>query len=78
MLKAEPYGFMPCNLTAFILGFVLKEYVDIEMLKRSIIVLDSDAISYYQDNIVSFTASEKTKIQWTNSEGVFTNLANRI
>lgn len=26
-LKVEPYGFMPCNLTAFILGFVLKEYV---------------------------------------------------
>ena len=26
MLKAEPYGFMPCNLTAFVLGFVLKEY----------------------------------------------------
>lgn len=25
-LKAEPYGFMPCNLTAFVLGFVLKEY----------------------------------------------------
>lgn len=28
MLKAEPYGFMPCNLTAFILGFVLKEYAN--------------------------------------------------
>lgn len=27
-LKAAPYGFMPCNLTAFILGFVLKEYAD--------------------------------------------------
>ena len=27
VLKAEPYGFMPCNLTAFILGFILKEYV---------------------------------------------------
>lgn len=26
LLKAAPYGFMPCNLTAFILGFVLKEY----------------------------------------------------
>lgn len=26
VLKATPYGFMPCNLTAFILGFVLKEY----------------------------------------------------
>lgn len=27
VLKAKPYGFMPCNLSAFILGFVLKEYV---------------------------------------------------
>lgn len=26
MLKAEPYGFLPCNLTAFVLGFLLKEY----------------------------------------------------
>ena len=28
MLKAAPYGFMPVNLTAFVLGFVLKEYAD--------------------------------------------------
>lgn len=27
-LKAAPYGFMPCNLTAFVLGFVLKEYAN--------------------------------------------------
>lgn len=27
-LKVAPFGFMPCNLTAFILGFVLKEYID--------------------------------------------------
>lgn len=27
-LKAAPYGFMPCNLSAFILGFVLKEYTN--------------------------------------------------
>jgi hypothetical protein len=26
-LKGVPYGFMPCNLTAFIMGFLLKEYV---------------------------------------------------
>nr|WP_031492453.1 hypothetical protein [Succinivibrio dextrinosolvens] len=26
VLKSAPYGFMPCNLTAFILGFILKEY----------------------------------------------------
>ncbi len=28
ILKVEPYGFMPCNLTAFILGFILKEYAN--------------------------------------------------
>jgi hypothetical protein len=27
-LKAIPYGFMPCNLSAFILGFLLKEYAN--------------------------------------------------
>lgn len=28
VLKTKPYGFMPCNLTAFIMGFILKEYAD--------------------------------------------------
>ncbi len=28
ILKVEPYGFMPCNLTSFILGFILKEYAN--------------------------------------------------
>ena len=28
ILKKEPYGFMPCNLTAFVLGFILKEYAN--------------------------------------------------
>ncbi|WP_293729017.1 hypothetical protein [uncultured Phascolarctobacterium sp.] len=28
VLKAAPYGFMPCNLSAFMLGFILKEYTD--------------------------------------------------
>ena len=27
-LKSEPFGFMPCNLSAFVLGFLLKEYSD--------------------------------------------------
>lgn len=26
-LKKPPFGFLPCNLTAFVLGFVLKEYL---------------------------------------------------
>lgn len=28
VLKREPYGLIPCNLTAFVLGFLLKEYVN--------------------------------------------------
>ena len=28
MLKERPYGFMACNFTAFIMGFILKEYTD--------------------------------------------------
>lgn len=28
IVQCKPYGFMPCNLSAFILGFVLKEYID--------------------------------------------------
>jgi len=27
-LKDTPFGFMPCNFTAFILGFLLKEYIN--------------------------------------------------
>lgn len=27
-LVGEPFGFMPCNLTAFVMGVVLKEYAD--------------------------------------------------
>lgn len=27
-LKGEPYGYLPCNMTAFFMGFLLKEYVD--------------------------------------------------
>ena len=26
ILKSKPFGFMPCNLTAFMMGFLLKEY----------------------------------------------------
>ena len=27
-LKLPPFGFLPCNLTAFVMGFILKEYVN--------------------------------------------------
>lgn len=28
VVKAKPYGFMPCNLSAFLLGFILSDYTD--------------------------------------------------
>ncbi len=48
--QGEPYGFMPCNLTAFVLGFLLKEY--------------AQAGTYqYSDGTVSETLSvEKLKV----------------
>ena len=27
-LEIAPFGFLPCNLTAFVMGFVLKDYID--------------------------------------------------
>lgn len=60
------------------LKYVLKEYVIIDQLVNSINLQDRNAASYYQNSIVPFTSSEKTKIQWANTESVYTNLANRI
>lgn len=33
VLSNPPFGFVPCNLTAFIMGFVLKEYADPQYLQ---------------------------------------------
>lgn len=60
------------------LKFVLIEYVPIEELKKRIDDLDSNAVSYYRNNLVPFTISQKTKIAWTDAQGVYTNLATRI
>lgn len=60
------------------LKYVLIEYVPVDELKERINNLDSDAVSYYQSNFVPFTTSRKTKIAWSDSQGVYTNLATRI
>jgi len=60
------------------LRYVLMEYVPIEELKNRINNLDPNAIDYYQSRLVPFTASAKTKIAWSNPQGVYTNLATRI
>lgn len=60
------------------LKYVLMEYVPIDELKTRINQLDTSAIAYYQNNFVPFTTSKKTKISWSDSQGVYTNLATRI
>lgn len=60
------------------LKYVLIEYVDIDEQKKYINNIDATAIDYYQNNLVPFTTSKKTKIAWSNAQGVYTNLATRI
>lgn len=60
------------------LKYVLMEYVPINELKKRINDLSPSAIDYYQNNLVTFTTSKKTKISWSDTQGVYTNLATRI
>ena len=60
------------------LKYVLMEYVPISELRNQINSMAPNAIDYYQKNLISFTTSEKTRIAWSNPEGVYTNLAKRI
>lgn len=55
-LKVAPYGFMPCNLTAFILGFILKEYANgfySYSDNLTTVPLDSDKLSSMIAEIIS-------------------------
>ncbi len=60
------------------LRYVLMEYVPIDELLNRMGNLDNKAKDYYQDNFVPFTTSKKTKIFWSNLDGVYTNIATRI
>lgn len=60
------------------LKYVLMEYVPLVELRNQINSMNSDAAIYYQDNTVPFTKSNKTKIDWSNPDGAYTNIANRI
>lgn len=58
------------------LKYVLNEYVSIDDLKARINIIDSNALIYYQNNKVSFCNAPV--IGWSDSQGVFTQLAKRI
>lgn len=58
------------------LKYVLNEYVSIDDLKTRINTIDSNALNYYQNNKVAFCNAPV--IGWSDSQGVFTQLAKRI
>ncbi len=80
MLKSEPYGFMPCNFTAFILGFVLKEYANgIYSYSDNLttVPLDSDKLASMiseiikQDNTPDKRYKDKYIVTLTEEERAF-------
>lgn len=60
------------------LRYVLMEYVPVDELKARLSVLDTTAVAYYQTNKVPFVTGKETKIPWTDTQGVYTKLAQRI
>ncbi|WP_206458293.1 hypothetical protein [Anaerovorax sp. IOR16] len=62
VLKAEPYGFMPCNLTAFVMGFILKEYTDDTYSYRDDIINDSMSVAKLKEMIAEIIKHNMTTI----------------
>lgn len=60
------------------LKYVLMEYVPIEELKDRIKVLDPTAVAYYQSNKVPFVTEKDTKIPWSDTQGIYSKLTQRI
>lgn len=60
------------------LKYVLMEYVPLTELKNQIVSMNPNAVDYYQNNLVPFTTSNKTKIAWADTQGAYTNIATRI
>lgn len=82
-LKVAPYGFMPCNLTAFILGFILKEYANgfySYSDNLTTVPLDSDKLSSMIAEIIKLenTADKRYKDKYivtlTDSERAFNKI----
>ena len=60
------------------LKYVLEEYVSIQKLVEALDKWNSAYKDYYSKQNVSFTGASNGKIAWTDTQGVYTNLANRI
>lgn len=86
-LKKPPFGFMPCNLTAFVLGFVLKEYADgtytwSDGLRNDILTSDKmkDMVSEIikLQNTLSMRYNDKYIVTMTQEEKAFNKAASMV
>lgn len=86
-LKDFPYGFMPCNLTAFILGFLLKEYANDNYRWSDGQISDNMSLEKLKEmikeiidlqNTPNNRYKEKYIVTMTEEERVFTSATARI
>lgn len=86
-LKTAPYGFMPCNLTAFVLGFLLKEYANtnfsycdglttIPLTSENLALMISDIIKL--ENTPDKRYRDKYIVTLTEEERAFNNATSQI
>lgn len=52
----------------------MASYLEIKQINS----INPNAMAYYQNILVPFTSSTKTKIAWADSQGAYTNIATRI
>ncbi len=75
-LKEEPYGFMPCNLTAFVMGFVLKEYTNGSFSWSDGITNDALSVDKLKEMIVEVIKHNGTPIPRYKDKYIVTMTAN--
>ena len=62
LLQASPFAFLPCNLTAFIMGFILKEYVNGKYSWSDSLNRDELSVSKMQEMIEEVIKNDITPI----------------
>ena len=61
-LKEKPYGFLPCNMSAFFIGFLLKEYVNDKYSWSDDITSDSMSLTRMKEMVEEIIKNDITPI----------------
>ncbi len=86
-LKQKPYGFMPCSITAFVMGFVLKEYTKSSYSWSDGITTDVMSINKLKEMVNEIIKNEEKSISrykdkyiviMTDEEKAFNEVSSKI